>query len=355
MTTKRKLLVFAILVVHTIAVMIGTRMIWPSDNQQVQQIVWTMKRQDCFVCPPRPSYKTEFAIGSYYSGTGRITFNATEDMAASTEEFGWLVHDFEGYTLYVDHRYDFQEVLDYLEFWGECHEMVEDKCYIWAHEVSCDDWDDDWETAWPMPTPTPTCDPYTLYAYSDHPCLEEWDRETTVEPTPTPTPDAFHRAIKDDKCYVWAHEVSCDVWETTLPTPTPTPAPVPYATDYGETCAVEDGQYYVVPTCSSWDGSGTLDEYACPIEQGYPVDVKTYQECLDIAWGHESPTPTPTLVTLFFDESNDWSVFPEADWTFEFDWSGNIHITDALSQTTSLQGPVTVRFSDEEIGTLHID
>ena len=86
-------------------------MYWLFAPSQVAQVV----KSSLILCPPVPRHKTGFAISSYYELTGRITFQASEDMAADTEEFGWVYDGFDDYTLYVDRRYDFQEVLAYLQ------------------------------------------------------------------------------------------------------------------------------------------------------------------------------------------------------------------------------------------------
>ena len=79
-------------------------------------------------CPPRPTMQTDFAVISYYEGTRRISFHATASAAENFEGFGRLYDDgiYGGYDLYVDPRYDFQEVLDYLKAWDGCHEEEEE-------------------------------------------------------------------------------------------------------------------------------------------------------------------------------------------------------------------------------------
>jgi len=79
-------------------------------------------------CPPRPTMQTDFAVIDYYDDTGRISFYATASAAENFEGLGRLYDDgiYGGYDLYVDPRYDFQEVLDYLKAWDGCHEDEEE-------------------------------------------------------------------------------------------------------------------------------------------------------------------------------------------------------------------------------------
>lgn len=164
-------------------------------------------------CPPRPEYVTGFAVRNYYAGTGRITFDATEDMATATEEFGKLSYDLDGgYTLYVNARYDFAEVLAYLESWNECHDTF----------------------------------------------LVDSQDNLTLPPEAhldmlTPTQEVY-LSIEDDS------------------------------------------------------------------EILLTVDPTVFEE-----WGY-------------------WTIFPKVDWTFEIDWPYAILVTDALSQTHTIAGPVMARF-----------
>lgn len=278
-------------------------MIRTTDQVDCDPFVWYVQPDDpCYIpipaptkCPSPPRYKTEFAISSYYEGTGSINFDATEDIAAAAEAFGWLYEGDGGYTLYVDSRYDFQEVLAYLESWGECHFILEEstptpepggvrildgpvlysgvvdgRCYVDAltleliytgREVSCDDW------------------------------------ETPVEPTPTPTPDPYFAYFIG---LIDLVEFS-DLLETAVPpaTPTPTPTAIPNL------------------IVQSYDHLDPLD--------------KLLQDLMIIALATEYTFAPKTIDVKLF-----------------IDWPHTIHITDAFSQTTVISGPATVRFEEGE-------
>ena len=165
-------------------------------------------------CPPRPQRQTASSIiQDYWEPTGRITFyaDAIESYAEDFfSEFGGFYPDSgNSYTLWVDARYDFNEVLEYLQR-SECHlELGE---VYWGDE------------AYRKITPTPT--------------LEPGEMRITDGP-------ALYGAIDGDRCWVdiplcgdrvcpveWGQEVSCDDMETPVqaevpPTPTPTPTLTP--------------------------------------------------------------------------------------------------------------------------------
>ncbi len=266
MTTKRKLSVFAILVVYTIAVMIGTRMIWPSEvirvaypylEGQIDAVPWSI-----LTCPPRPSRKTDFAIDSHYEETGRITFNATEDMAADTEEWGWLSYDMvdDKYSLYVDSRYEFQEVLDYLESWGECSH--DQDIYInGGIEIDVDS---------------------TLWIDMDYIGSLEIEGHDQILIT-----GPLESIVMEGPLVIQA-----------APTPTP---------------------------------DLSITEIESPHDLA-DLLVELESEPYDKFWLTGQFTFLP----------------PSADTVLLIDWPHTIHITDALPQTTSLQGPATVTFEEEE-------
>jgi len=137
-------------------------------------------------CPPRPVMQTDFAVGGHYEGTGRISFYATEDIADAFEEFGWI-HS-EAYltsdgncgrhSLYVDARYDFQEVLAYLQSWNECHEMAD---FDVGSEIEADE---------STPTPTPTL---AIFQTSNSRSFGRTD----PPPTATPTPETASLFVED--------------------------------------------------------------------------------------------------------------------------------------------------------------
>ncbi len=288
----------AVLAVCVIMLLVGT--FWVTRSPRGAEVV----------CPSRPTYETEFAVRNYYEGVGRITFDTTEDMASDTKEFGDLYHDLDGgYTLYVNSRYVFQEVLDYLEAWGECRVMADRGIEISARG----------STTSQYPAPTPTLEPSGV-RIGDGPLL--WAGK------------------ENGRCYVdvpecgygqpcpldWGREVSCDDWETTVfPTTTPTP-------DWEATISTSHSESY---GSDMWL-TRTPTPTATPnlVIQSYdrldPLD-KLLQDLITIALATEYTfRPKTTDVKLFID------------------WPGTITITDALSQTVVIKGPATVTFEEAE-------
>jgi len=199
-----------------IAVFVGATLwlFWPREAQVDTGTVSP-------TCPPRPTHKTGFAIRNYYAGTGRITFDATKDMATATEEFGKLYPDPDGgYTLWMNGRYDFAEVLAYLESWPECHDGA---------------------------------DAFLL------------DRQGNLTLIPEPHPDIhnvgeFEYPVID----------SLVVQET--PTPTPTPDSTLHLDSDTEYTVVGGGRCYVeVPECIHDSGEGFQWTGPCPVEWGREV------------------------------------------------------------------------------------
>jgi hypothetical protein len=63
----------------------------------------------------KPRIKKEVAVGIVLHGS-LIEFYASRDAATEFEEFGKVVHFYdEKYTLIVDRRFDFDEVLEYIK------------------------------------------------------------------------------------------------------------------------------------------------------------------------------------------------------------------------------------------------
>lgn len=70
----------------------------------------------------KPQMKREVMVKSFSSGVGYIGFYATADASTEFNEFGTLrVSDYENnlYYLYVDTRYDFNEVLEFIKGYGQ--------------------------------------------------------------------------------------------------------------------------------------------------------------------------------------------------------------------------------------------
>ena len=69
----------------------------------------------------KPNPKREVAIRLYYPTLMIIDFYATEDAATEFREFGQLERDpmyTNGWHLIIDSRFDFEEVLRYIENYG---------------------------------------------------------------------------------------------------------------------------------------------------------------------------------------------------------------------------------------------
>ena len=146
-----------------------------------------------------------------------------------------------------------------------------------------------------------------------------------------------------DECHVsiLVEEVVPAATPTPTPTPTLEPGRVNIAVGQALYGAIDGDKCYAdIPLC----GNGLV----CPVEYGREVPCGDWETT--IVYSTPAPTPTPTPEISVFDESirlpNEWSVLPEADWTFEFDWSGDIIITDALSRTVTVAGPAMVRFEE---------
>jgi len=234
------------------------------------------------VCPPKPRYKADFAVTSDIEWLRMVGIDATAEAAMQAEEFGNLVHDWDSdYTLYVGPRYDFQEVLDYLNSWDECGadpgfvEEAEEgsilitdgpgwwgvctsvdgcKCYAdcnnrpcpsdWWWEVSCGDGE--------LISPTPTPEPDESWS-GGTPLLGSADiyHDTpTLTSTPTLEPEVYLWHCFDE----WGHEVSCDDWASPslTATPTPTPGTTVISTGIARYMIPMDDRYYAVPACSYW-------------------------------------------------------------------------------------------------------
>ena len=68
-----------------------------------------------------PLMKREVAVEFYYEPIRHINFYATADAATEFEQYGTLLPDpnrRDGYRLEVDARYDFGEVLAYIQNYG---------------------------------------------------------------------------------------------------------------------------------------------------------------------------------------------------------------------------------------------
>ena len=66
----------------------------------------------------KPQMKSEIAVDTYDKSSRLIRFHGSKDAMEDTKQFGTIfVVDFfaDLYTLYVDARYDFDEVLDYIQ------------------------------------------------------------------------------------------------------------------------------------------------------------------------------------------------------------------------------------------------
>ena len=65
----------------------------------------------------KPQLKREVAVDGYVKSVGMIYFYASSDAAAEFSEFGSLHKDehSEKYTLLIDRRFDFDEVLAYIQ------------------------------------------------------------------------------------------------------------------------------------------------------------------------------------------------------------------------------------------------
>ena len=87
-------------------------------------VLWLLwPREAQVVCPPRPGQSVALGIRDYGEDWRYIAFETALDVEDDLAGFGELVTARpESYTLWVDARYDFQEVLAYLEAWDECHD-----------------------------------------------------------------------------------------------------------------------------------------------------------------------------------------------------------------------------------------
>ena len=69
----------------------------------------------------KPEPKREAAVDRYHETAGSIDFYASPDALEDIKEFGYVLPDPiipNRYILYVDKRYNFQEVLAYIEKYG---------------------------------------------------------------------------------------------------------------------------------------------------------------------------------------------------------------------------------------------
>jgi len=267
--------------------------------------------------------------------------------------------------LVVDRQYDFGEVAAYVEVWRGCHVDV---CvdaflidgqgnYIPIPGLSCID-----SLPGTTPTPTPTatpepgeveCDWGTLYLDPDQLCNN-----------PTPTPTGTRDWISDSGCWIDHNTgfVICSGESSTVPTATPEQASFiedetvsdvdtsgrVFQTDAASQYMgpLSDGKCYWLPTCIYFYDVAER-KGACPPSWGLEVPCK----------GSEAPTPTPTAtpelssyieITEDLFLPMDFDYLPTSEDKMLIDWPHTILITDAFSQTTVIQGPATVRFSDEE-------
>ena len=70
----------------------------------------------------KPQIKVEVAVTYVNPATHAISFHASQDAAIEFGDFGWMVSDSfqkDAYSLLVDPRYDFQEVVDYITNYGK--------------------------------------------------------------------------------------------------------------------------------------------------------------------------------------------------------------------------------------------
>jgi len=68
----------------------------------------------------KPKPKREVAIRGYSKLAGVIFFDSSQDAADEFQEFGYIIRSYSeySYTLYIDARFDFGEVLAYVENYG---------------------------------------------------------------------------------------------------------------------------------------------------------------------------------------------------------------------------------------------
>ena len=69
----------------------------------------------------KPTLKREVAVSLVLRSINAIGFHATDDAVTEFEQFGVLTEALAisgGYRLYVDSRYDFDEVLAFIENYG---------------------------------------------------------------------------------------------------------------------------------------------------------------------------------------------------------------------------------------------
>ena len=70
----------------------------------------------------KPQPKKEVAIFFHSENIRYIAFHASADAVESFKEFGCIfqaLHEHESYSLTADSRYDFNEVLAYIENWND--------------------------------------------------------------------------------------------------------------------------------------------------------------------------------------------------------------------------------------------
>jgi len=144
-----------------------------------------------------------------------------------------------------------------------------------------------------------------------------------------------------DECYHGEDIYIPGIVAFDLNTPTPTPTLEPGAmriTDGPAYYGAIDGNrcYADIPLCG---------DRVCPVEWGREVSCDDGEPI--------PPTPTPTATPEFDVDGwiewliSQWRFTPDLDDWLLIDWPDSIIITDALSQTTVIQGPATVRFNDE--------
>lgn len=266
-------------------------------------------------CLPRPQKQTTSPIKDYWEPTRRISFYVEEeDLPSDTQEFGHfsrgILIDPGCLVLWVDDGYDFNEVLNYLEFWPHCRKEA-----VRAEPTS---------TVTPQPTPT--------YDYT---------ASLSADPYPTPTLEPGVRITPGPMGYS-----GCDDGETLVqakPTPTPEISSI-FIGQWLTYIVVEDGKCYSVPECYQFIDKVRFT-MPCSVEYGHRVS------CIEGApVVTPIPTPTPEIYLEIEWPTGPWLFTPgDEDTTLEIDWRGDIIVTDALSQTVRISGPATVQFAESSV------
>ncbi len=74
----------------------------------------SLKKGDEQMTTQEPKRKRDLGIVTYNSDRRVISFNTYADVVEGLDKFGLIFGRGEEYTLYVDGRYDFKDVLDYM-------------------------------------------------------------------------------------------------------------------------------------------------------------------------------------------------------------------------------------------------